>query len=59
MVADPKVASPLNAGERMEPLVAGATTKCMVPPELTLLVAAGEQEDLCPFFASRRHGALA
>jgi hypothetical protein len=25
----------------------------------TLLVAAGEQEDLCPFFASRRHGALA
>ena len=29
------------------------------PPELTLLVAAGEQEDLCPFFASRRHGALA
>jgi hypothetical protein len=29
------------------------------PPELTLLVAAGEQEDPCPFFASRRHGALA
>ena len=27
------------------------------PPELTLLVAAGEQEDPCPFFASRRHGA--
>src|ERR1035441_5899765 len=24
------------------------------PPELTLLVAAGEQEDPCPFFASRR-----
>jgi hypothetical protein len=26
---------------------------------VTVATAAGEQEDLCPFFASRRHGALA
>src|ERR1022692_3052180 len=40
-------------------MIFNARNAAFFAPELTLLVAAGEQEDLCPFFASRHHGALA